>query len=96
MFNFFKKNENKNIKDKDYNDLLEKGIQYFTNNNMSEAQMIFEEVLIKDSKNKKAQIHLLKIYNHFVKIYSKSGDTKKMNEYFNKLDEVRNASRKGL
>lgn len=98
MFSFFKKNqEDKTKKTESIGDeLLEKGLQYFNNNNMNEAQVIFEEILLKDSKNKKAQIYLLKIYNHFVKIYSKSGETDKMNQYFNKLDEVRNASRKGI
>ncbi len=98
MFSFFKKNqEDKTKKTESIGDeLLEKGLQYFNDNNMNEAQIIFEEILLKDSKNKKAQIYLLKIYNHFVKIYSKSGETDKMNQYFNKLDEVRNASRKGI
>lgn len=98
MFSFFKKNQEDKTKKTEsiYDELLEKGLQYFNNNNMNEAQVIFEEILLKDSKNKKAQIYLLKIYNHFVKIYSKSGETDKMNQYFNKLDEVRNASRKGI
>lgn len=98
MFNFFKKNQEDKIKKSESmnDELLEKGLQYFNNNNMNEAQAVFEDILLKDSKNKKAQIYLLKIYNHFVKIYSKSGDTEKMNDYFNKLDELRNASRKGI
>ncbi|MGL5964321.1 MAG: hypothetical protein ACRCZ2_08010 [Fusobacteriaceae bacterium] len=96
MFNFFKKKQTLEKEKENFSKVLDNGIEFFNNSNMSEAQIIFEEILSKDFKNKKAQIYLLKIYNHFVKVYSKSGEVEKMNQYFDKLDEIRNASRKSI